>query len=103
MFERFFQRSIEMCRKAGLLSEEPVYVDTTLVQAAASMDSLVQKEEVIKPPLSIRDYVQRTTPLLRERKTYSYLLLNRPLPIPGCHPVIARCDWMDIVARLIMS
>jgi IS5 family transposase len=59
VFERFFQRSIEMCREAGLLSEGPVYVDTTLVQAVASMDSLVQKEEVIKPPLSIRDYVQR--------------------------------------------
>ena len=59
VFERFFQRSVEMCREAGLLSEGPIYVDTTLVQAAASMDSLVQKEEVIKPPLSIRDYVQR--------------------------------------------
>jgi IS5 family transposase len=59
VFERFFQRSIEMCWEAGLLSEGPVYVDTTLVQAAASMDSLVQKKEVIKPPLSIRDYVQR--------------------------------------------
>lgn len=59
VFETFFQRSIEMCREAGLLSEGPVYVDTTLVQAAASMDSLVERDESIKPPLSIREYVRR--------------------------------------------
>ncbi len=59
VFEQFFQHSIEMCREAGLLSEGPVYVDTTLVQAAASMDSLVEKEDGVKPPLSIHEYVQR--------------------------------------------
>jgi transposase len=57
--ESFFQRSIEMCREAGLLSERPVYVDTTLVQAGASMDSLVERDEAIKPPLSIEEYVRR--------------------------------------------
>jgi len=59
VFEKFFERSIEICRGAGLMSEGPVYVDTTLVQAAASLDSLRQKDEVISPPLSIPDYVQR--------------------------------------------
>jgi transposase len=59
VFERFFQRSIEMCREAGLLAEGPVYVDTTLVQAAASMDSLVEKSERVRPPLSVAEYVRR--------------------------------------------
>lgn len=59
VFEQFFQHSIEMCREAGLLSEGPVYVDTTLVQAAASMDSLKERDETAKPPLSIREYVHR--------------------------------------------
>ena len=59
VFEKFFERSIEICREVGLMSEGPVYVDTTLVQAAASLDSLRQKDEVICPPLSIPDYVQR--------------------------------------------
>jgi transposase len=49
VFGRFFQHSIEVCRKAGLLSEGPVYVDTTLAQAAASMDSLVQRDERLRP------------------------------------------------------
>ena len=59
VFEKFFERSIEICREVGLMSEGPVYVDTTLVQAAASLDSLRQRDEVIRPPLSIPDYVQR--------------------------------------------
>jgi transposase len=59
VFENFFKHSIELCQKAGLLPEGPVYVDTTLVQAAASMDSLQKREESIKPPLSIREYVHR--------------------------------------------
>ena len=59
VFEAFFQRSIEVWGEAGLLSEGPVYVDTTLVQAAASMDSLVKRAEIIKPPLSIEEYVRR--------------------------------------------
>jgi transposase len=59
VFENFFKYSIELCQKAGLLSEGPVYVDTTLVQAAASMDSLRERDESIKPPLPIREYVHR--------------------------------------------
>jgi len=59
VFEHFFKHSIELCQKAGLLSEGPVYVDTTLIQAAASMDSLRERGEDIRPPLSIREYVKR--------------------------------------------
>jgi len=59
VFERFFQRSIEICREAGLLTEGPVYVDSTLIQAAASKDSLVRREELAQPPLSVSDYVRR--------------------------------------------
>jgi transposase len=59
VFEHFFKHSIELCQKAGLLAEGPVYVDTTLVQAAASMDSLQERGESLRPPLPIREYVQR--------------------------------------------
>jgi transposase len=59
VFEEFFRQSIELCRKAGLLSEGPVYVDSTLVQAAASMDSLARRDELAQPPLSVREYVRR--------------------------------------------
>jgi IS5 family transposase len=59
VFEYFFKHSIESCQKVGLLSEGPVYADTTLVQAAASIDSLRERDESIKPPLPIREYVHR--------------------------------------------
>jgi len=59
VFEGFFQRSIELCREAGLLSHGPVYVDSTLVQAAASMDSLVDRGDEMKPPYSVSEYVRR--------------------------------------------
>jgi transposase len=59
IFESFFKRSIELCREVGLLSEGPVYVDSTLIQAAASVDSLARKEEHEPPPLSVSEYVRR--------------------------------------------
>jgi transposase len=59
VFEEFFRQSIELCRKAGLLDEGPVYVDSTLIRASASMDSLTHREEMARPPLSIEEYLRR--------------------------------------------
>ena len=59
VFESFFRRSIDLCREAGLLEEGPVYVDSTLIQAAASVDSMVRREDHVQPPFSIEEYVQR--------------------------------------------
>lgn len=59
VFEDFFRRSIDLCREAGLLEEGPVYVDSTLIQASAAVDSMVPKEDHVQPPLSIEEYVQR--------------------------------------------
>ena len=44
VFEEFFRQSIELCRQAGLVEEGPVYVDSTLIGAGASMDSLTRRE-----------------------------------------------------------
>src|SRR5713101_5952750 len=43
VFEAFFRQSIELCRQAGLLEEGPVYVDSTLIRANASVDSLTPR------------------------------------------------------------
>ena len=88
IFEQFFQYSIEMCREAGLLSEGPVYVDTTLVQAAASMDSLRERDESIKPPLPIREYIHR---LYTENAPPSE---EEPVPCPP-PPSITQCSASD--------
>ena len=59
VFESFFRRSIDLCREAGLLEEGPVYVDSTLIQASAAVDSMVRRDDLVQPPLSIEEYVQR--------------------------------------------
>jgi len=59
VFEEFFRQSIELCRQAGLMDEGPVYVDSTLIRAGASMDSLAQREEMVQPPLSVAEYLSR--------------------------------------------
>ena len=81
VFERFFKHSIELCQGAGLLSEGPVYVDTTLVQAAASMDSLRERDESFRPPLPIREYVHR----LYTENTPSPQIEPVPCPAPPAH------------------
>ena len=58
VFEEFFRRSITLCREAGLLSAGPVYVDSTLLQAAAAVESLARREE-LTPPLSVGEYLER--------------------------------------------
>ena len=57
VFEEFFRRSIDLCRTAGLLTEGPVYVDSTLIRAGASVDSLTRREEQVQPPLSVAEYL----------------------------------------------
>ncbi|MBF6615010.1 MAG: IS1182 family transposase [Chloroflexi bacterium] len=59
VFEEFFRQSIELCRQAGLLGEGPVYVDSTLIRAGASVDSLKRREDVVQPPLSVTEYLRR--------------------------------------------
>jgi transposase len=59
VFEKFFERSIKICAEAGLLDEGPVYVDSTHVGAAASLESLVKREEAVKPPLPVKDYIRK--------------------------------------------
>jgi transposase len=59
VFEKFFERSIQICAEAGLLDEGPVYVDSTHVGAAASLESLVERKETVRPPLPVKDYIRR--------------------------------------------
>ena len=59
VFEEFFRQSIELCRQAGLLEEGPVYVDSTLIRAGASMDSLTRRQDLVQPPLSVTEYLHR--------------------------------------------
>ena len=41
------------------MEEGPVYVDSTLIRAGASLDSLRRREDACQPPLSVTEYLQR--------------------------------------------
>jgi len=72
VFEEFFRCSITLCGEAGLLSGGPVYVDSTLFQAAAAVESLARREE-LTPPLSVGEYLER---------------LNKESETPGVPPSV---------------
>ncbi len=74
VFEEFFRRSISLCQAAGLLSDGPVYVDSTLIQAAAAVESLVHRDDDPPPPLSVGEYLER---------------LNKESEAPGVPPSAA--------------
>ena len=79
VFETFFRRSIDLCREAGLLDEGPVYVDSTLIQAAASADSMV-KTRGSGAAASVYRGV-RQAPVRRERAPSART--NAPPRLPG--------------------
>src|SRR5450756_2104421 len=88
VFEEFFRQSIELCRQAGLLEEGPVYVDSTLIRANASVDSLAPRAEVVRPPLSVTEYLRRldqdeATPPDAEPPTSSAPSAGGPLRRPN--------------------
>lgn len=58
VFEAFFDRTIELCRDAGLVRGEAVFMDSTLIQANASMFSL-ETREGLTPVLPAREYVRQ--------------------------------------------
>jgi transposase len=59
VFEQFFQQSIALCGQAGLLEAGPVYVDSTLLRANAAVKSLKPRLEVVRPPYSVSEYLER--------------------------------------------
>jgi transposase len=56
VFEKLFTRVVELCAEAGLMTGTHQSIDSTLVKANASLDSLEQKQ----PQLELRDYIEET-------------------------------------------
>ncbi len=56
VFEKLFNKILVMCWEAGLIEGKHQSVDSTLVKANASLDSLEKK----KPQLTVREYIKKT-------------------------------------------
>ncbi len=59
VFEQFFQKILEQCIKAGLVKGEKVYMDSTYIQANASINSIVPRQDAVEPLLSSKEYVEK--------------------------------------------
>lgn len=55
VFQRFFERIVELCIEAGLVDGDELYFDATLVEANASMDSLRPRLS----PVATREHVEK--------------------------------------------
>jgi transposase len=56
VFEKLFNKILVMCAEAGLIEGRHQSVDSTLVKANASLDSLERK----KPQLTVKEYIKQT-------------------------------------------
>jgi transposase len=59
VFQRFFNRILEECVKAGLVRGEKVFMDSTHIRADASLKSLVPRLEAVEPKYSSQEFVDK--------------------------------------------
>ena len=79
VFRRFFEEIVELCVEAGLVWGEELYVDSTKVQANASMNSLLPRFAVSR---RIWRGSSRTRRLPRQKKSASPDLPQRSVSMP---------------------
>jgi len=66
VYEQFFREVVRMCREAGLVEGDKVFLDATLLKANASLDSLVAREachRLKETPEAYLDRVWEENPL----------------------------------------
>jgi len=59
VFEDFFNRVLYLCIDAGLVKGEKLFVDGSLIQANASVKSLIPREDALSVSVSPREYVEK--------------------------------------------
>lgn len=68
-FEKFFERILDLCVKAGLVTGEKVFADSTLIRANASLNSVVPRSDAFQPSQSPKEHVEQVfteNPVLQE-------------------------------------
>lgn len=58
-FEKFFERILELCVKAGLVTGEKVFADSTLIRANASLKSVVPRSDAFQPSRSPKEHIEQ--------------------------------------------
>lgn len=58
-FEKFFEHILDLCVKAGLVTGEKVFADSTLIRANASLKSVVPRSDAFEPPRSPEEHIEQ--------------------------------------------
>lgn len=58
IFEKFFEGILEQCIRAGLVKCEKVFIDSTLIEANASMKSVVPRQDALEVKLTPTEYIK---------------------------------------------
>lgn len=58
-FEKFFERILELCIRAGLVAGEKAFADSTLIRANASLNSVVPRSDAFQLSLSPKEHVEQ--------------------------------------------
>ena len=59
VYERFFREVVRMCREAGLVEGDKVFLDATLFEANTFLDSLVEREACHRRKETPKEYLDR--------------------------------------------
>ncbi len=58
VFEEFFRRILQLCIEAGLVKCEKIYIDSTLIQANASVKRVVSKNSAFQVKFTPKEFVE---------------------------------------------
>ena len=59
VFKRFFERVLELCVKAGLVTGDKVFADSTLIRSNVSLKSIVPRSDAYQPPRSPKEHIEK--------------------------------------------
>jgi len=85
-FERFFEKVLALCVDAGLVKGEQLFADSTLIQANASLKSVVLRTDAFQPPRSPKAHVDRVfseNPVTAEEQVMRPEAQGLRGPVPG--------------------
>lgn len=59
VFEEFFGRVVRLCMEAGLIKGEKIFADSTLIDANASLKSIVLRQDAIEPRYTAKEFIEK--------------------------------------------
>ncbi len=57
VFEKFFNRILSLCIKSGLVKCDKIYIDSTLIEANASIKSVIPKSDALELKLTPKEFM----------------------------------------------